>query len=80
MEMKLIMKHKSVSKFKVFSLNKMLDLALVSLSIPVAPSPPNFPPWYQDTWSEQLQQYIDWVDTLSVLPKSLEYIAYLGND
>lgn len=58
----------------------MLHLVSFLLSVPIAPTSPYppFPNLQQDTWSEELQQYVDWIDTLNVLPKSLEYVEYLG--
>jgi hypothetical protein len=50
--------------------------AILFAVISYPPSPPELD---DDVWSETLQQYIDWIDTFQVLPKSLEYVAYLGS-
>ena len=44
------------------------------------PSAPHYPPLQQDTWSDVLQQYVDWIDTINPLPDALKYISYLGLD
>ena len=43
-------------------------------------SSPCTPPFHMDVWSETLHQYIDWIDSLNIIPKALEYYAYLGED
>lgn len=42
--------------------------------------PPAPPDLHADVWSEALQQFIDWIDSLPELPERLQYLAYLGED
>jgi hypothetical protein len=58
----------------------MLSILILIISYPAENNPPNFPPLQKDVWSESLQQYIDWIDSVNPLPQELQYVSYLGMD